>query len=246
MSSTKTIHPARYRAGQFFIAFKAHLPTWAGGLGGQLSTNDELLIKSILPTVAQQQLFKRMTPNDQRHAVAVAHTLRQAGYDHAALLQAAVLHDVGKSMGQPLIHRVLIVLFNAFWPAALNWLSASGQGANEHLDGVNSLVTSASDRPGFRNPAGFEAARPRVLPGREQFSVPADPSVALRSISWWRRPFAVHAQHPAIGAAWARQVECDPLAVSLIFRHQENLPAGTTGEQEEELLAALQWADDLN
>jgi hypothetical protein len=60
-----------------------------------------------------------MSPNDQRHAVAVARTLRRAGYDHPALLQAALLHDVAKSMGQPIIHRVLIVLLKAFWPSAL-------------------------------------------------------------------------------------------------------------------------------
>jgi hypothetical protein len=222
MSSTKAIHPARYRAGQFFIALKAYLPTWLGGLRSHLSTNDEILIKSVLSTLAQQQLFNRMTPNDQRHAMAVVHTLWQAGYNHSALMQAALLHDVGKSMGQPIIHRVLIVLFNAFWPAALKWLSASGQGSNDQLGDANSVITG------------------------EQSAVNSDQLSAIYLISWWRRPFVVHAQHPAIGAAWARQVGCDPLAVDLIFRHQDNLAGETTEEQEEELLAALQWADDLN
>jgi hypothetical protein len=34
-------------------------------------------------------------------------------------MQAALLHDAGKSLGQPLFHRVTIVLLESFWPAAL-------------------------------------------------------------------------------------------------------------------------------
>jgi hypothetical protein len=118
--------------------------------------------------------------------------LQQAGYDNPALLQAALLHDVGKSLGQPIIHRVLIVLLEAFWPAMLERLSTS--------------------------------------PARA---------------GGWRRPFVVHAQHPAIGAEWAQSAGCDPLAVSLIARHQEILSPAST-ETEHELLAALQWADNSN
>jgi hypothetical protein len=55
----------------------------------------------------------------------------------------------------------------------------------------------------------------------------------------------VHAHHPAIGAAWAEEAGCEPLAVRLIARHQEALASEPIGEVEK-LLAALQWADDLN
>jgi hypothetical protein len=34
-------------------------------------------------------------------------------------MQAALLHDAAKSIDQPLFHRVVIVLLEAFWPAAL-------------------------------------------------------------------------------------------------------------------------------
>ena len=194
MTTPKTSHPALYRAGQFFVALKAYLPAWAGGVQGDLSPKDETLVKSILSTPAQQRLFERMPPNDQRHAIAATRTLRQAGHHQPALMQAALLHDVGKSLGQPIIHRVLIVLFNAFWPAALTWLETT--------------------------------------------------SMDVTTISRWRRPFVVHAQHPAIGAAWAKDAGCNSMAVSLIAKHQDRLSNEST--EIEKLLAALQWADDLN
>lgn len=198
MTTPKVTHPALYRAWQFFAAIKASLPPWAGGVRGGLTAADKALIASILPARSQQALFNRMPPNDQHHALAVARTLQQAGYSRPALLQAALLHDVGKSMGQPIIHRVLIVLLEAFWPAALH-----------------RLATPAS--PGEAGEVG---------PG-------------------WRRPFVIHARHPAIGAGWAQEAACEPLAVRLIARHQDILPGGPASE-EEKLLVALQWADNLN
>ena len=197
MPASKITPPARYRAryrvNQFFAALKAGLPAWAGGVRNGLTDNDKALLTSILTTPAQQQLFTRMPPNDQRHAIAVARTLQQAGHTDKALMQAALLHDAGKSMGQPIIHRVSMVLFAAFWPAALKWLSR---------DTTNIL--------------------------------------ALAQISWWRRPFVIHAHHPAIGAEWAKEADCDALAVDLIAGHEE--PA----MEEDNLLATLQWADNLN
>ncbi len=184
------MQPALYRVYQFFAAVKAGLPAWAGGIADHLTADDEALVVSILPTPAQQHLFARMPPNDKRHALAVARTLQGAGHQDRALLQAALLHDVAKSMGQPIIHRVMIVLLEAFWPAALRRLSAPGE-------------------------AG-----------------------------WWRRPFVIHAHHPQLGADLATEVACDPLAISLIARHQEVLVG--VDREEERLLAALQWADGMN
>lgn len=209
MTSSKTTHPALYRATQFFAALRTTLPWWVGGLRrGNFGLDDMALVYSILPTSDQQRLFGRMPPNDQRHAIAVVDTLRQAGYNHPALMQAALLHDVGKSLSQPIIHRVLIVLLEAFWPGALRWLS--GESANGRM------VNSGS-------PVGYSL---------------------INTISWWRRPFVVHAQHPLLGAAWAEEAGCDPLTVSLILKHQDELSSEATEEQR--FLAALQWADDLN
>ena len=123
MPASKSTHPALYRVYQFFVALKASLPKWVGGVRNGLTGVDATLVQSILKPPAQQELFTRMPPNDQRHAIAVARTLQQAGQTDKALMQAALLHDAGKSMGQPIIHRVLIVLLDAFWPAALKWLS---------------------------------------------------------------------------------------------------------------------------
>jgi len=200
-----TPHPAWYRVAQFFVALKAYLPTWAGGRRGPLSAHEQALVTSILKTPLQQALFSRMSPNDQRHALAVVHTLRQGGHTHPALLQAALLHDVAKCLGQPIIHRVLIVLFEAFWPAALQRLSS---------------------------PANLQFAADHWSPA------------LFYSIRGWRRPFVVHARHPAIGAIWAKEAGCHPLAVALIDQHQNPPPQETT--QQRQLLVALQWADNLN
>lgn len=204
---------AHYRAYQFFAALRALLPHWAGGAGRQLSPADRLLVESILVTPAQHQLFSRMLTNDQRHAVAVARSIWQAGHRRPALLQAALLHDVAKSLGQPLIHRVLIVLLEKFWPAGLQRLSVAG-----------------------------ERLGPNHQPGLlvDQQAAP----VQISKVPAWRRPFVIHANHPLIGAAWAREAGCQPQVVELILRHQDE-PEDITGDMSR-LLAILKWADNLN
>jgi hypothetical protein len=85
-----------------------------------VSTDDLALVSSILgKNSAAMALFLRMSAADQQHAIAVLQTLRYNGEDHSALLQAALLHDAGKAMGQPLLYRIAIVLLQTFWPAAL-------------------------------------------------------------------------------------------------------------------------------
>jgi len=63
-------------------------------------------------------------------------------------------------------------------------------------------------------------------------------------------PFWVHANHPGLGAGMAAAAGCDPLAVTLIRRHQETerstLNVGTLNVPTDRLLAALQAADDDN
>ena len=85
MTAPKVTHPALYRSYQFFIALRAYLPRWAGGVRDKLAPGDEALIASILKTTAQRQLFARMPPNDRQHALAVVRALQQAGATYARL-----------------------------------------------------------------------------------------------------------------------------------------------------------------
>jgi hypothetical protein len=61
----------------------------------------------------------------------------------------------------------------------------------------------------------------------------------------WRYALYVHFAHPAIGATWARNAGCTPLACWLIAQHQETIPS-TASAEAQQLLAALQWADSQN
>ncbi|MBU0495672.1 MAG: hypothetical protein KKA73_08255 [Chloroflexi bacterium] len=75
---------------------------------------------------AQAELFYRQDLSDQRHALDVYQTLRAGGHDDLDLLQAALLHDVGKSVGPtriPLPYRVVIVLVRAVRPTWLERLA---------------------------------------------------------------------------------------------------------------------------
>ena len=62
----------------------------------------------------------------------------------------------------------------------------------------------------------------------------------------WRYPLWAHLHHPARGAALAAAAGCDPLAVTLIRRHQEPPTAHADDPSLDGLLAALQAADDDN
>jgi hypothetical protein len=62
----------------------------------------------------------------------------------------------------------------------------------------------------------------------------------------WKRAFAVANQHPAWGADLAQAAGASPLAVSLIREHQNDLPYPATDNLENQLLSALQGADDQN
>jgi hypothetical protein len=55
----------------------------------------------------------------------------------------------------------------------------------------------------------------------------------------WRAPFAVHVQHPQVGAQRAADAGCSPETVDLIRRHHDTQP-------KDKLLVALQWADRQN
>lgn len=60
----------------------------------------------------------------------------------------------------------------------------------------------------------------------------------------WHGALAQYARHAETGARWTQAAGCSPLTVQLIRRHEEQLSRYHT--EEEELLAALQAADDVN
>ena len=78
---------------------------------------------------AQMALFLGMARCDQRHCLDVFHTLYDAGHRDVALLQAALIHDVGKSAGGlTLFHRSAVVLMQRYAPALLCRLATNGSG----------------------------------------------------------------------------------------------------------------------
>jgi len=86
---------------------------------------DEEMAASYLSPAALE-LFRTMPRYDRRHALAVAQSLVQEGYNNPHLIAAALLHDAGKTYSRQgrvtLWHRVMVVLGRAFAPALLEWL----------------------------------------------------------------------------------------------------------------------------
>ena len=104
-----------YRIKQFFAALSA-----------RRHSVDERELDLLTPS--QQDLFRRMAPNDQRHSIDVCVTLRETGQNDPGLLIAALLHDIGKSGGSIwLWQRTLIVLLEHRAPSVLNWLARGQQ-----------------------------------------------------------------------------------------------------------------------
>jgi hypothetical protein len=101
-----------YRAGQFFRA-----------LAARVRPDEQATLDAIL-TPAQQALFRRMPRHDRRHSLDVLYTLRRRGETDPTLMQAALLHDVAKSDGVRLWHRVAVVVLKAAAPRVLDWLAA--------------------------------------------------------------------------------------------------------------------------
>jgi hypothetical protein len=95
-----------YRVRQFTLALGAHTAqSRAEDLAEHLDTR-------------QRELFCRMPAADQHHCLAVFRWLRKAGHSDPPLLQAALIHDAGKSLGPVGIrHRVVAVLARALFPS---------------------------------------------------------------------------------------------------------------------------------
>jgi len=100
-----TVRPV-YRAKQFFRAFRRR------------DVNAFLAVAQAYLSPSQLALFKQMSPYDQEHAVDVLTRLRRQGWRDAELMQAALLHDVGKAfVRSSLWRRVAHVLL---WAAGDN------------------------------------------------------------------------------------------------------------------------------
>lgn len=74
-------------------------------------------------------LFQQMPPEDRRHALRVLADLRWRGAAAPELLQAGLLHDLGKAgAGVGLVHRVARVALKRTMPPLWRWLAASPTG----------------------------------------------------------------------------------------------------------------------
>ena len=117
----QTLHRVHYRARQFWAALRP-----------KISAEERRLVEQILAANPKAlAIFKGMAIADQQHAIAVLQALPRREQlaepppTYLALQQAALLHDTGKTLGQPLFHRVLVVLLKTFWPAGLEKLAAA-------------------------------------------------------------------------------------------------------------------------
>jgi hypothetical protein len=95
-----------YRAKQFWLAWRA-----------QSLTEDDLAPARSILSKRQMQLFTRLQPSEQIHALQVLQTVQQQGENNPDLLTAALLHDIGK-VRAPLKtwERVVIVVGKTFLP----------------------------------------------------------------------------------------------------------------------------------
>ena len=99
----------RYRLGQALSLLNPRVPT---------SVRDQAVRRL---NADEHALFERLTPADQRHALAVYQAVREISPDDEALQIAALLHDVGK--GRPgLVDRTGLTLVKALAPwLLLRW-----------------------------------------------------------------------------------------------------------------------------
>jgi len=160
-----------YRVQQFLVALNLRGPVDEAELRAHLSP-------------AQVELFRQMPSSDQRHALAVLHTLQRRGSCEPALAQAALLHDVGRVLpelaedaghdGQStsirVWHRVAAVLLEAFNPVLLRRLALNNPGSWRYAFFV--LLHHASRGAKIAQTAGTDPLALALI--RWHHSAPAD------------------------------------------------------------------------
>jgi hypothetical protein len=135
--------PFRIRVAQFFGALRPEMPP------------DGMRTAEGVLEPAQMSLFRRMGAWDQCHSLEVYRRLVDAGQTERSLLQAALLHDVGKSLAPVTVwHRVAVVLLHALRPGWLKRISAARRGWRypisvlvHHADIGARLAKNAKSRP---------------------------------------------------------------------------------------------------
>ncbi len=107
-----------YRVKQFFQAISA-----------RQSADRIAQAKDYLPG-EMVELFRRLSPADQVHAMVVFENLRRKGEQDPDLLAAGLLHDVGKScMHVPAWQRAIVVLVKGLLPVrAARWGKSQARG----------------------------------------------------------------------------------------------------------------------
>ncbi|MFN8483599.1 MAG: HD domain-containing protein [Anaerolineae bacterium] len=134
MMPSHTLHSLRVRVGQVGYSLTAR---WA--------PTDASVLAALSP--AERALFDQMRPADRTHALRVARRVRQAGYGDAALIKAALLHDVGKAgHGVHLLHRVLRVLLAVVLPWLLALIAGPDAGWHEPFHALVYHATMGADR----------------------------------------------------------------------------------------------------
>lgn len=96
-----------YRVWQFMWALTARVRREEWGLVRRLLTPSQL------------RLFESMSRRDQCHGLDLVCALQRQGHREPALLQAALLHDVGKAAYLGLRQRMAVVLLERFAPTLL-------------------------------------------------------------------------------------------------------------------------------
>lgn len=112
------MHQIRYRIWQTFQAMTAR---WR-------PVEDELAA-SVLPTPLFA-LFLSMSRNDRQHHLRVYKSLIGQGHNHPALLQAALLHDVGKTRYRfNVLDRIWVAIIKTLFPQQFErWGSGEAKG----------------------------------------------------------------------------------------------------------------------
>ncbi|MBI1801478.1 MAG: hypothetical protein HYR71_07610 [Chloroflexi bacterium] len=94
------------------------LQQFAQALQAEVQSAERLILSEYLDA-AQRALFERMAVSDQRHSLDLLYALRDAGESDESVLQAALLHDLGKADAPlRLLHRVIHVVAGKALPGA--------------------------------------------------------------------------------------------------------------------------------